>query len=209
MKIKEGENMKAQEMIVKMREDYAAHLPFMNQEEKRFLTLKEDKKGRLRGFFTREYWRRNRLVIEGNIAYAYIFKSYQFDLEHLEDGFLTWLLFSPSSFYDEHPEAYKDIAIHLLALENRKPTSKKEKEMKRYIEEELSEPHYVEVPKEWTDGHLVYLCSAYIYQMHIPIFHLGFIPVFHARQITKEILLLPYKYWSEDWKKFYEGGKNI
>ena len=61
-------------MIDALREDFKKRLP-MSDEEMKYVTLRSDKKGKLRALFTKDYWKRNTLVLEGRIAYGYAFKS--------------------------------------------------------------------------------------------------------------------------------------
>jgi len=200
--------MDKKEMIDSIRENFKKLLPF-NEEEMKYITLRNDKKGKLRALFTKDYWKRNVLVSEGRIAYGYAFKSYQFNMKDPTNAFPIWVLISPSSFFDEHPEEYAIIASALWELQTKEVKTKKEKELKRILLGELSEPKYVELPKELTHNHFVYLCSCYVYESHISSFHLGFLPIVYAPEKSKEILLLPMKYWNETFLSFYKEMKNL
>lgn len=200
--------MDTKEMIGALREDFKKHLP-MSDEEMKYITLRNDKKGKLRALFTKDYWKRSTLVLEGRIAYGYAFKSYQFDMKDPTNAFPIWVLLSPSSYFDEHPEEYAKIATSLWEFQTKKVKTRKEKELKRILLGELSEPKYAELPKELTNNHFVYLCSCYVYESHISSFHLGFLPVLYAQEKSKEILLLPMKYWNEEFLSFYKEMKNL
>lgn len=208
MKKRLGKTMNVKEMLEAMREEFQKRFP-ITEDEMKFITLRNDKKGKLRALFTKDYWKRNVLVSEGRMAYGYAFKSYQFNMKDPTNAFPIWILISPSSYFDEHPEEYAKIAENLWEFQTKKSKQRKEKELQRILLGELSEPQYFELPKELTNQQFVYLCSCYVYESHISSFHLGFLPILYAPTKSKEILLLPMKYWNEEFLSFYKEMKNL
>lgn len=197
--------MDFQEEIKKIRINYQEAKLFFTKDEIDYLTFRHDKKRRLIGIFTKSYWKRKELFLNGNIFYCYVFKEYQLPHNDSLTDSAIWMLLSPHQMYDQNPGKYLEIVEALNDLLKKKKVSSKERKLQHLIKENLSEPSYYILPFDLTDGHLVYLCSAYVKKPHTPFFHLGINLVLSAPHISKEVALLPSKYWTESWKEYYNS----
>lgn len=195
--------MDFQEEINKIRIHYQESKLLFNKDEIDYLTLRHDKKRRLIGIFTKSYWKRKELFLNGNIFYSYIFKEYQLPHNDSLTDSAIWMLLSPHQMFDQNPNKYLEIVDMLNNLLKKKKVSLKERKLQHVLKDNLSEPAYYILPFELTEGHLVYLCSAYVKKPHTPSFHLGINLVISSPLISKEVALLPNKYWTESWTKYY------
>lgn len=198
--------MTYQELLDHLRKHYQSLLPTFDKQEEQFQCLRTYRQGRLHGVFTRDYWRRKDLFKKGEIVFGYAFKSYQLNVDD-ESDFPIWVLLSPHQSYAEDPSRYEEILEKINAFLEKKPHGKKEKRLYSLLSGELSEPKYVELPSEWSHDILVYLCSTYVRPIHIYDFRLGILPFLMLPSETKEIMILPVKYWTEEYLQFYTSRK--
>ncbi len=194
--------MTYQQWIDALRKHYQSLLPTFDKEEEKFQCLRNDRRGRLHGVFTRDYWRRKDLFKRGEIVFGYAFKSYRTRFDD-EADFPIWVFISPNQSYSNDPTRYETILSFMHDFLTKKPQGKKEKQLYSLLIGELSEPKYIELPHTWTNGELVFLCSTYVRPQHIYDFHLGVLPFLMLPSYTKEIMILPVKYWPEEYIKFY------
>lgn len=183
-----------------IKENYSKLIPLFTKEDENYQCLKTYRRGRLHGIFTFDYYKRKRLFKEGIISYSYIFKSYQTTLDEKED-FSVWFLHSPKKKYEENPELFVEIVNKINEFILSKPKNRKEKKLLSILLGELSEPKYLELPKDITNGDLVYLSSTYIRNSHTKDFKLGVNLIILAPSFTKEIFVLPDAYMSTKYKK--------
>lgn len=195
--------MNYQEEIEKIRINYQEARLLFTKDEIDYLTLRHDKKRKLIGIFTKSYWKRKELFLHGTIFYSYVFKEYQLPQNDSLTDSAIWMLFSPHQIYNQNPEKYLEIVALLNILVEKKKVSSKERKLQHLLKENLSEPTYYVLPFDLTNGHLVYLCSTYVKKPHNPFFHLGLNFVIAAPHISKEVVLLPEKYWTKEWKNIY------
>ncbi len=195
--------MDYQEVINNVRSNYQDLKLFFDKDELYYLTLRDDKKRRFIGLFIRSYWKRKDLFLKGTIFYSYVFKEYQLPNNDALTDSAIWMIISPNKIFDQHPEKYLEIIESLNNFMEKKKVSLKEKKLQRLLKENLSEPTYYVLPFDITQGYLVYLCSTYVINSHNPHFHLGLNLVISAPHISKEIALLPNKYWTTEWKNIY------
>ncbi len=170
----------------------------------KYLAGKDTPRGRMLGFLTPEYYQREKLWHTGVIVWAYAFRSYMDNAATAGDrAFPSWVLFSPTSPFQNDPTLYYPILKKLNAFLNRKPKNKVERTLKIVLEGELSEPQYLEVPTEFTDGKLVYLSMVYVRPTHLPAFHLGVLPLMINKNVTHEVMYVPDRYWTETFRTLY------
>ncbi len=170
----------------------------------KFLSGKDTPRGRMLGFLTPEYYKREKLWQTGTIVWGYAFKSYMDNaMTSGERVFPSWVLFSPTTPFQEDPTLYYPILEKLTAFLAKKPKKKAERALKIALEGELSEPQYMEIPTEFTDGKLVFLSMVYVRPTHLPGFHLGVLPLMINKTVTSEVMYVPDRFWTEEFKAHY------
>ncbi len=193
--------MTPKEILLEIRESYISSVPLFNKDDENYQCLKDYRFGRLHGIFTPDYHKRKRLFKEGIITYAYVFKSYQNKMDEDQD-YPIWLIISPSTKYIDNPHLYEEVVCQLNQFMTDRPKKNKEKKLLNILLGELSEPKYIELPKELTNGDLVYLSSGYVRHTHTQDFRMGLNVVLYGLSFTKEIMLLPDRYLSLTWKNY-------
>lgn len=169
-----------------------------------FMIRRENLKDRLHGFLKRDYYQREKLVREGLLFFAYTFKKY-LPRASEDEYFFTWALFSPELIFEEQPELLQDIAEKLLKeFQNKKPHGREERNIYNALNEKVSEPKYLILPFEVTDGHLVYLQFIEGFPEQVLDFKLGYNLIIALPNKTKEVFYLPKRYWSDNYKQAYD-----
>ncbi len=197
-------HMNEKELLDELRENYQGLRFSFNQEEVKFQCLRNYRQGKLHGLFTRAYWKRKELFQKGQIAYGYVFKEYRPQIDDLYSDYPIWVLLSPNHEFETSPDKYLIIVDRLNQFLKQKAHSRKDKQLQRILEGELSEVYYYILPSYLTEGALVYLCTTYVRHTHTPLFHLGLNPILYAPTISKEIMILPNKYWTKAWNNYYQ-----
>ena len=182
-----------------------------NYDQKRLLFKKEDVsfiadkdtfRGKMLGFLTTEYYRRGKLIKEGNVVYGYVYRTWTNEVTYTRP-YPTWVLFSPAKEFIDNPQLYAAISASLQAIELPKHPNPELRMLHTMLNAELSEPKYVLIPEPYAQGHLVYLSMVYLRPRHNNNLRLGINPFIIAPSISKEILYLPTAYWTDDFKKTY------
>ncbi|MFA5481159.1 MAG: hypothetical protein WC282_02075 [Bacilli bacterium] len=167
-----------------------------------FIAGKDSFKGKMLGFLTFDYYRREKLIREGNLVYGYAYRAWTNEVTYTKP-YPIWVLFSPAKEFVENPSLYGDVLRALQAIEKPKHRHAKIYHLYTMLNAELSEPKYVLIPEPYAQGHLVYLSMVYLRPSHHANLCLGVNPFLIAPNVSKEILLLPSKYWTEEFKKEY------
>jgi hypothetical protein len=166
---------------------------------------KDTFRGKICGFMTSSYHKRSKLINQGEIYYAYVFKTWTNDNSDNMVRYPTWLLFSPSLTIRENPKLLLEVAKKIQAYTGNGAPDKATEKVMRLIEEPLSDGSYIELPSSLAGNQLVYLSIVYC-QMHLnPFFRLGLNLIIAAPSISKEVLYLPEEYMP---KEFYEAYVN-
>lgn len=160
-----------------------------------FLSGKNTVRGKLLGFLTPEYYRREQLWKTGTIFIAYVYKIFTNNLD-TDRPLIGWLLYSPLDKLNQNPSLYIKIYEKLESFLKKTRVAKFQK-LKRTFENPLSEPRFVELPEEVTGGDLVFLSSVYFYPDHFFDYRLGFHFVVAQPAITKELMLVPEKFYPQ------------
>lgn len=169
-----------------------------------FIAGKDTFKGKMLGFLTADYYRRSKLIMEGNIIYGYVYRTWTNEVTYTRP-YPTWVLFSPAKEFIDNPQLYATISTNLQAIELPKHPTAELRKLHTMLNAELSEPKYVMIPEPYAQGHLVYLSMVYLRTSHNNNLRLGINPFIIAPTISKEILYVPTMYWTEEFKKTYHN----
>lgn len=200
--INTGDYMYNQDVLNKINEEFNKKRLLFTKEEMNYNSGRNTRSGFLHGIFSSSYWHRDRLIKNGSIIYGWTFKSYMNDFTGTK-GYPTWVLFSPSSCFQQDPSLYEKIYDKTKEILMTKPKTKKEKHLKSILENNLDEPTYFEIPEPYNLGYLCFISVCYVRPYHFSNFHLGVNLIISALEISKEIVYLPQQYWSEEFKETY------
>lgn len=174
----------------------------MGRKERAFLAGKDSFRGRLLGIFSASYYQRERLIAKGEVIYGYAFRDYE-EGDNRDFTYPTWVLFSPASAIDDDPAPLAEAAERLLAY-CAADNGRKDK-LCRAVKDDWAEPQYVELPKELTQGRLVYLSMVNVRTKANPSFRLGLNLLLANRKASKEVIYLPERYWTDAFLSHYLG----
>lgn len=190
------------DLLNKINEHYKELKKSFTKEDMKTLTGKDTFQSKMQGFLTFDYHRRDRLVKESEISYAYAFKEVH--TKEDEDLVLTYVLHSPEKYFKEDANRYKDIAFKLGELNSlKKVKDKKLRTIHLCLTKHDVEAKYVEVPEPYNLNHLVFVSSVYLRKGTIPSFKLGVNLVFASLDISKEVLYVPFKYLIDEYVEEY------
>lgn len=178
----------------------------LGKDELALIANKDTLRRRLIGVGTRSYLARSRLIKEGDILYAYAFKSWRNEIKKDDFDYPTWIVFSPERKIAANPQRLKEITAKIRSLPE-KGATKTEKRLKHLCDENLSDCSYFEIPLSCADGDLAFMSIIYLRVDAIPDFHLGLNPIIANRSLSTETLYLPERCWTEDFKKAYLGNE--
>jgi len=176
---------------------------FLSKDDIAFIGNKRTLRGKLLGFMTSAYYKRTKLIERGDIIYAYVFKEWSNDVQGEDPQHPTWMVFSPSKKLNDDPTKLKEIADKLQTIVGEDVKTKRLKTLKNIVKEPLSDASYFELPPEYDCGELAYLSVVYVIADLMPCFHLGYNLIVANQSVSKEVLYLPPKYWTEDYSKMY------
>lgn len=201
--------MNFEELLKSARESWEKKRPTLSKEEIKNITGREGPKNFLVGFLSSEYYKRNKLVEEGDLTIGYVFKIFIETSEESNEVAPTWVLFSPSSQVANHPERLKEVANKLSEQCLNGPKGSLPKPLYYALTNMYADGSYIEIPPQFTNGDLVYLSIAYRFIRATPDFKLGYNLILASRGISKGILYLPPRYWSKEWAAFHDGKEVI
>lgn len=163
---------------------------------------------RLRGIFTRDRYRRVRLLKEGFVVWGRVFNQHFGSLSDLDRPYPAHVLFSPAAALGAEPE----ILDRVVASLNEAVASKQPKSRDAYALDLLTgyedEPQYVLLPPKFTASpYPIYLSTVFIdpEQTGDPWKLPPFIPLVIKRRLSKEALPLPVEMYSEEYLAFLES----
>jgi hypothetical protein len=190
------------QILANLQENFEKRRLSFKKEDIAYIAGKDTFKGKMLGFLTTDYYRREKLIRGGEIIYGYIYRTWTNEITFTKP-YPTWVLFSPSKEFVNNPNLYVEILTALQAIELPKRGENELRKLHTMLNAELSEPRYMVIPEPYAQGHLVYLSMAYLRPHHNSNLRLGINPFLIAPAISKEILHLPTKYWTEEFKKIY------
>lgn len=176
----------------------------LTKDEMSYLLGRDRLKGKLLGFMEGRYYKRRKLLLEGEVIYGYVFQEY--DPAKNAPYKAIWVLHSPSLEYQENPKALFEVARSIEEAQIDKKVGKILLNFMKKVKEELSEGFYIEVPSRFTGGDLVYLSIPYLKKDRFEGMRLG--PNFFvaAPMISKDLWPLPASYLPLDvYKEYLEG----
>jgi hypothetical protein len=178
----------------------------LSKEEISFIGDKDTLRGKICGFMTAPYYKRTNLITSSELAWAYVFKEWSNDTSSNEVRHPTWLLFSPSREIQLDPSPLENISAQLLSIALDKTSDHETKKLFKLIHENLSDAAYYEIPGQYTGGVLCYLSIVYVENRLNPFFRLGYNYILMSPSVSKEVLYLPERFMSEEYKTAYFNG---
>lgn len=174
----------------------------LSKEDFKYILARKGFNGVLRGFLTKEYYKRKKLVETGEIIYGYCFKMWSNSKKTNEADFPVWVIHSPMSVINEKPEILRDIAFKCLDFASKNKDSNDK--FANLINKPLSDTLMFPVPEECSNNHLCYLSIIERRALNMARFSLGLNLFISSPSVTREILFLPDRYWSEEFRNGYE-----
>ena len=157
---------------------------------------------KLIGFMTPEYHKRKKLFSEGQIVYGYLCRSQQ--SANASDQIYVWVITSPEHHYAENPSNFAQIAVKMAEIDiSKKMSDKKVLHFMNRILEPFADVKYLEIPGIFCDGHLAFISSVVYRPNHIHAFRHGLNLAISSPRISKELILLPEKYWPAEYYDFH------
>ena len=157
---------------------------------------------KLIGFMTPEYYRRKQLFIKGEIIYGFIYRTYQTNNE--SDPIQLWVITSPIREFADNPQLLADISEKLAEIDlTKRSIDKKVSQFINRIYEPFADVRYLEIPGEFTNGRLAFLSTTFYLPNHLHQFKLGINLFLSNPKVTKEILMLPDRYWPDQYLENY------
>jgi hypothetical protein len=195
--------------IQKANADWLEKRTAFTKEDIRYIANKDTLRGRMNGFLTLPYYRREKLIRGSEIYFAFVFQDWANDLSETAPTYPTWLLFSPERKVQENPSLLRDISLKVQSIRDATPFSKEEKKLKSLVVEQLSDVSYFEIPAAYSCGELAYLSVVYRQTRLVPFFRLGLNLILANPVVSKEVLYLPERYWPEDYQNAYTQGSLV
>lgn len=195
-------NMEYYALLEKQNKSFQERQQFLSKEEIRYIAQKDTFPKRLRGFLTRAYYQKDKLIKRGQIVYGYVYKEWSQDVEGNVDPF-SWVLISPERKIMENPSIFQKTAAKLQDFSLLPGGNRREKLLKNQLNEALSDAPFEELPQSLTEGHLIYLCKLQRPLALVSFFHLGLNLFLFNPSISKQILFLPERYMTDDFKQCY------
>lgn len=146
------------------------------------------KKDKILSLFSIRYKDVIKLVNEGILIYALIYKT-EFYLNGNSNFFKSWILFSPTLKFEENPDEYLKFAAKLnYFLEN---TPKKYKKLAKKITNKDNDFSFFELPKEYFEERIL-LSTSYSKETITPDLVPGITCCLMNRKLSKKIIILPF-----------------
>ncbi len=196
------------ELLKSLNEDFANKRIDFTPLDREFNAGKNYRLGKLHGLFSRGYRKRDELFSFGEIIYALTFKSFINEFSQ-DKNFPSWVIFSPSKDLQNNPRFYYDIATKLEEVTLKKKPNKIEKRLQQILLSNVEEPNYLEIPEPYNLGYLAYISICYVRPPHIANFKPGINLILMARKTTDEVMYLPDRYWSEEYKDEYFNKNKV
>lgn len=183
-------------------EQYQEQVLTLTKEEKKVLARKDTFRKSMIGFLTPDYYKREKLILNGKVVYGYIFKTRRTGDE--DEPIQVWILTSPEDYFLDHPEDFQKIAQNLGNINfQEKEKDKSIKIFKNILQEKNIELKYREVPAIYAEEHVVFISVVLFHKDESFDFKHGINLFIGAQEISKELLFLPLKLWPEEYRKSY------
>ena len=193
-----------EKFLNEINEKYSLLVPFFSKEDMQDNLDRRTFREKMLGFLTPEYFKRVKLFENGPIVYGYIYRSFHSANE--TDIVQVWVLTSPEHYFLEDPLRLGDVSAKLSEIViGKKVDDKKVSLFISRILEPYAELKYVEIPATFTDGHLAFMSTVVFHPNHVTSFRHGLNLFLSNPRISKEMLLLPEKYWPEEYLIEYYG----
>lgn len=176
----------------------------LSKSDIKYIEGRTDFRSTLQGFLTRDYYQRSKVIKQGEIVYGYAFQDWTNDVTKLKHDYPVWVLSSPSSEVNQNPTIYREIIKNIEDLKRKSDLLEEENKFLNLIKKPLSDAKMVELPSSINNGKLIYLSIVYRRLNNAPSFHLGLNLYLMCPSVSKELLFLPLKYCSEDYRQGYE-----
>lgn len=177
----------------------------LNKDDIKDLLGRSTLKGRLLGIFSPSYYKEEKLLKNGFIAYGLTIKNWRRTYNENEP-LATWVLFSPQKEIERNPDILLKINQNIQDLILQDKRNSKYKKFINLVTQELAEPKYLLVPKELSEGITAFISFAYLKPEQIREFRLGMNLIIFNKSISNEIIYLPESCFT---KKYYEMYYNI
>ena len=188
------------------RKAFSEKQALFTKEDLKYISGKDSFKGKLTGFLTKNYYQREKLIQNGELFYGYVFSFWGQSING-DSPTIFYILFSPERKIMENPSIFKEIHGKLRLFLDNKPQNKKEKTLWNLLKNPVAEAPFEEIPFSLTDNHVIYFCKLMKKQNFAISFHLGLNLFIANPTISKQILFLPEKYTTENFRKLYEERK--
>jgi len=188
------------------RKSFLEKQPLFTKEDLKFISGKDTFKGKLTGFLNKNYYQREKLIRNGELFYGYVFSFWR-QSTNWDSPAIFYILFSPERKIMENPFIFKKIHENLQVFLENKPQNKKERYLWNLLKNPLADAPFEEIPFSLTDGHVAYFSKLIKKQNFAISFHLGLNLIIANPTISKQILFLPEKYVTENFRKLYEERK--
>lgn len=136
-------------------------------------------------------------VIEsGKVYYSYLVQANSYLFDNKKFAYLTHpavVIYSTEEYFEKNPLALKKIAHSLF--EDRKSNG--------WGGKILNDEHWyfsnLQVPRELTDGHTVYMTTIMIYRRHLPLGYLSdsLLPIVASPPLKPAVFVVDVKYWTK------------
>lgn len=196
------------ELLSEQRGFYKKQSNLLCNDEVKWLAGKDSFKGRLTGFLTAAYHKREKVIRTGEIFYGYVFQAYRNSLKDDSDS-LLWILYSPEQRIMENPVIYKKITQNIRDFLKNENVTKKEKQLQSLLIQPLAAAPFEELPPSVSEGHLIYFIKMYLNRNFAYSFSLGLNLFISNLAISKQILYLPERYMTETFKKAYANHELV
>ncbi|MGM9813465.1 MAG: hypothetical protein ACI32C_00935 [Candidatus Enteromonas sp.] len=193
--------MNWQKLLEETREQWAKESLLLNKDERRYIEGKYSTKTKMLGCFSPSYHKRGKLVLSSQVYYGLVFKSYRRP-DSDSEYYPIWVLWSPNRKFQEDPTLYDELLPLLETRYGQKKKWRREK-VELALHEKYADASMLLIDPGLTKGIPVYLSILYFHKDHVFDFRLG-INLFLANQdVSKELLVLPERFWSEAYAEAY------
>lgn len=164
------------------------------------------KYGRINDFFRLKAKKRKDLFFKGDIYFGKVIGYFDNHLEDEHDA-IGLVLYSFEEYFNFHTEELNDIYQKLTDEVINKKAQKKYRKLGLVLSDLTLETQRFLVPFELANNHTVYLSTFIIRKHHIDQipFKKSIMPFILSPLDSKEIILLPNRYWTENFLSYYNS----
>ena len=193
------------ELLDKQRQKWAKDVLSLTDADKKEIALKRGFDNAMIDFFSFRYHKRSKLIDQSSVELGYCFKEV---LSSSHDPVaLTYVLFSPSPSVYEDENFLPQIAAKLFDLGREEIKKHRRDQLFWKMRDSLAEAYYFQLDERFAGDKLVYLSIFERRLSEFPYFHLGYNLFLANKGVSKEILLLPKRYFTAAWEEYYSPKK--